>query len=363
MAGGSRDYLQILPPYIVAIYKNYSPVLTENSNGAKLKTSQCTIICILKAHNGKGGLPVSEGLYQKLGIAVNRLAEDFLARQEGERIPSISEYQERLQVSRGTIQNGLSYLKDSGAVSLVSRGHLGTFIERLDYRRLQECSFNKELIGTMPLPYSLCYQGLATALFETLSPYAFNLLYARGAESRLKLLTTGLCQFTVCSRYAAEEAIRCHTDVEIAVDLGPGTYLTSHVLVFREAGKSAIESGMRIGYDPGSVDHRHLTEKICSGVRNVKLVELKAHQTIRAIHSGEIDAGVWNLDDIMESGYKGLNLVPIPQFSDFTAFNSAVLVIRRGDENIAQLLRQCVQLPLVQRIQSDVRAGERPADY
>lgn len=302
-------------------------------------------------------------LYQKIGIAVNRLAQDLLTRQAGERIPSISEYQEKLQVSRGTIQNGLSYLKDSGAITLVSRGHLGTFIEQLDYRRLQECSFNKELIGTMPLPYSLCYQGLATALFQALSPYAFNLLYARGAESRLKLLTTGMCQFTVCSRYAAEDAIRCHTDVEIAVDLGPGTYLTSHVLIFREAGKTAIESGMRIGYDPGSVDHRHLTEMICSGVRNVKLVELKAHQTIRAIHSGEIDAGVWNLDDIMESGHKGLNVVPLPRFSDFTAFNSAVLVIRRGDETTAQLLRQYVHLPTVQKIQSAVRSGQIEADY
>lgn len=306
---------------------------------------------------------MSEALYQKLGIAVNRLAQDLLARQEGERIPPISEYQEKLRVSRGTIQNGLNYLKDSGAITLVSRGHLGTFIERLDYRRLQECSFSKELTGIMPLPYSLCYQGLATALYRALSPYAFNLLYARGAESRMRLLTSGVCHFTICSRYAAEEAIRHHTDVEIAVDLGPGTYLTSHVLVFREAGKTAIESGMRIGYDRSSVDHRNLTELICSGVRGVKLVELKAHQTIRAIQNDEIDAGVWNLDDIMESGYKGLHVVPIRQSADISAFSSAVLVIRRGDESIAQLLRQSVRLSTVQRTISAVRAGTIPADY
>lgn len=311
----------------------------------------------------KGGQTVDDTMFQKIGIAINRLAQDLLARQEGDRIPSISEYQEKLRVSRGTIQNGLNYLKDSGAVTLVSRGHLGTFIETLDYRRLQECSFNKELTGIMPLPYSLCYQGLATALYRALSHYSFNLLYARGAESRLKLLTAGVCQFTICSRYAAEDAIRHHSEVEIAVDLGPGTYLTSHVLVFREAGKSAIESGMRIAYDQASVDHRHLTELICAGVRNVKLVELKAHQTIQAIQNGDIDAGVWNLDDILESGYKGLNVVPIRQFTDFNAFSSAVLVIRRGDENIAQLLRQCIRAGAVQRIQSAVRAGTTPADY
>ena len=166
---------------------------------------------------------MSEALYQKLGVAVNRLALELLTRQEGERIPSISEYQEKFQFSRGTIQNALAFLKESDAVDLVCRGHLGTYIDRLDYRRLQECSFNKELLGTMPLPYSMSYQGLATALYRSLSPYAFNLLYARGAESRLKLLATGVCQFAVCSRYAAEDAIRRHADVELAVDLGPGT--------------------------------------------------------------------------------------------------------------------------------------------
>lgn len=151
--------------------------------------------------------------------------------------------------------------------------------------------------------------------------------------------------------------------MQIAVDLGPGTYLTSHVLVFREPGKTAIESGMRIAYDRASVDHRQLTELVCAGVRNVELVEMKAHQTIRAVQDGQIDAGVWNLDDIMESGYKGLHVVPIRQFSDLTAFSSAVLVIRRDDETVAQLLRRCVQPGAVQRIQSAVRAGAIPADY
>ena len=142
----------------------------------------------------KGGTILSNELYQKTGIAVNYLAQDLLARKKGDRIPSISEYQEKLGVSRGTIQNGLNYLKERQAVILMSRGHMGTFIEFLDYRRLQECGFNKEILGSMPLPYSLCYQGLATALFQLMSPYAFNLVYARGSGSRMKLLASGMCQ-------------------------------------------------------------------------------------------------------------------------------------------------------------------------
>ena len=71
---------------------------------------------------------MSNELYQKTGIAVNRLAQDLLTRKKGDRIPSISEYQEKFGVSRGTVQNSLNYLKERQAVSLVSRGHMGTFI-------------------------------------------------------------------------------------------------------------------------------------------------------------------------------------------------------------------------------------------
>lgn len=309
------------------------------------------------------GLFMSNTLYQKIGIAVNRLAQDLLSRREGDRIPSISEYQEKMQVSRGTIQNGFRYLKEQQAVSLVSRGHMGTFIESMDYRRLQECSFNKELLGAMPLPYSVCYQGLATALFQSLNTYAFNLMYARGSESRLKLLSAGLCQFAVCSRYAAEEAIRCHSEIEIAVDLGPETYLTRHILVFRDTGKTSIESGMRVAYDPTSLDHRHLTELATAGIRNIQLVEMKAHHIIRAIRSGEIDAGVWNLDDILESGYNDLNVASLPSFMDSGAFSSAVLVIRQGDEYIRNLLQHCVHQDAVVAVQQAVRDNRIPADY
>lgn len=302
-------------------------------------------------------------LYQKTGIVVNRLAQDFLTRKKGDRIPSISEYQEKFGVARGTIQNSLNYLKERQAVRLISRGHMGTFIEELDYHRLQECSFNKEILGSMPLPYTLCYQGLATALFQVMSPYAFNLVYARGSGSRMKLLKANVCQFSICSRYAAEESIRNREDVEIALDLGPGTYLTRHMLVFREPRKTVIESGMRVAYDPDSMDHRHLTELMVSGVPNVQLVEMKAHQTVSAIQSGLVDAGVWNLDGILEAGYTDLNMVPIPITAETAKYSSAAFVVSKDNQEIIQLLRQVIRPETMRQIQNAVRDGRMDADY
>lgn len=304
-----------------------------------------------------------EQMLQKIGMSVDRLARDLLPRKEGDRIPSISEYQERLQVSRGTIQNALTYLTESGAVRLTRRGHLGTYIEYLDYRRLQECCFHKELLGSMPLPYSMGYQGLATALFQELKSYAFNLIYSRGAESRLKLVASGVCQFAICSRYAAEEAIRLREDLQIALDLGPGTYLARHVLVFRESGKTAIEDGMRVAYDRASMDHRNLTEMVVEGFHNINLVEMKAHQTIKAVQTGEVDAGVWNLDEIVESGYTDLNVVPLPITPETAKYSSAVFVVARKNDEMAQLLRQQIHPDIVRNIQQAVRDGRLSADY
>lgn len=306
---------------------------------------------------------MSEMLLQKIGVTVDQLAQDFLVRRVGDRIPTIREYQQQLKVSQGTIQNAINYLKDNGAITLEGHGHLGTYIQSLDYRLLQECCRKREFLGSMPLPYSGSYRGLATALFEVLKPFRFNLVYARGAESRLKMVTSGLCQFTVCSRYAAEEAIHNHSQVDIAVDLGPGTYLTRHVLLLRDPDASGITEGMRVAYDQDSLDQRSITEKLTEGLAHIHLVEIKAHQTVRAIMNGEVDAGVWNYDDIVESDYQGLNVVSIDQLVDLSSFSSAVLVVNHQDENMARLLRQYVHPQLVQHIQQDVREGIRSADY
>lgn len=339
--------------------------MTNNGNNGKLYLYRMykSLYIRLEEIDEKEDGTVSNELYQKTGIVVNRLAQDLLTRKKGDRIPSISEYQEKLQVSRGTIQNGLNYLKEHQAVNLVSRGHMGTFIDDLDYRRLQECTFNREILGSMPLPYSLCYQGLATALYHLMSPYAFNLVYARGSGSRMKLLTSDVCQFSVCSLYAAEEAIRRKGNIEIALELGPGTYLTSHVLIFRDPEKRNIEPGMKVAYDRDSMDHRHLTELMVSGVPNVELVDKKAHQTIKAIQDGEVDAGIWNLDEILESGYTDLNTVPIPITAETGKYSAAAFVVSKGNEEIAQLLRQALRPEQVRQIQQSVREGQTEADY
>jgi len=306
---------------------------------------------------------MSNVLYQKIGLTVSHMAQDLMCRVEGERIPSISEYMERFQVSRGTVQNSLGYLKEKQAVSLVSRGHLGTYIERLDHRKLQESSLVKNLLGSMPLPYSITYQGLATALYDTLSPFSMDLVYARGSENRFRLVDNGVCQFTICSRYAAQQTIQNQANIEVAVDLGPGTYLSRHVLIFRDQSAEGIESGMRVAYDRTSLDQRYITESVTQNIKGIQFVELRAHQTVGAIRSGTIDVGVWNMDEILESGYEGLRIVPLEGKVRTDDFSSAVIVVRKEDEALRQLLCRYVSPEKIRRIQDRVRSGDLPANY
>lgn len=301
--------------------------------------------------------------YQKIGLTISHLAQDLMSRMEGERIPSISEYEEKFQVSRGTVQNSLGYLKNHGAVRLISRGHSGTYIEMLDYQKLQKCSVVKDLLGSMPLPYSRNYQGLATALYEVLSPFSMNLVYSRGSESRLNLVTEGVCQFTACSRYAANRAIERGLPIEIVVDLGPGSYLSRHVLVLRDPSALGIVPGMRVAYDRTSLDQRHITERITHGIEDIHFVDLRAHQTVNAIRDNSIDAGIWNMDEIIESGYEALHVVALDKNIYSEDFSAAVLVIRKEEEALHQLLRRYVVPNRIKQIQNSVRAGTHVADY
>jgi hypothetical protein len=53
------------------------------------------------------------------------IARDLLVRQPGDRIRTVLEYQERLDVGSGTVQARLRTLASIGAIRLRSRGHQG----------------------------------------------------------------------------------------------------------------------------------------------------------------------------------------------------------------------------------------------
>lgn len=301
-------------------------------------------------------------LYQKTGLTISRMAQDFMSRAEGERIPPISEYEERFHVSRGTVQNSLTYLKEQGAVSLISRGHMGTYIQNLDYRKLQNCCLNKGLLGAMPLPMTFTRQSIATTLYHLLPQFNIDLAYIRGVETRLQLTADGVCQFAVCSRYSARECIKNHAQVEEVVDFGPGTYIQHMVLLLRDPGASGIKPGMRVAYDRHSLDFRRVTDELTKGVRGIKLVETRSNQGLSAIQEGIVDAAVWE-DDVTESIGTGIGQISLDGMDIFDDLSSAVLVVRKGEEPMRQIFARYIRPEEANKIRKKILSGKMRTDY
>lgn len=302
-------------------------------------------------------------LYQKIGVTVEQLAKELLSKTKGERILSISEYQQKFGVSRGTVQNAFAYLKENGAVELKSRGHMGTFIEELDFQKLQTVCMQKSMLGIMPLPYSSAYQGLATALYEELSDFNCNLAYARGSEGRIHLVEEGVYQFAICSEFAAQKAADDGRNIRRIFEFGAGSYLSRHVLVLRDDRASKIEDGMKVAYDRGSLDQRTIMDKLIEGKKNIQLIDIRAHQTIAAVQDGRIDAGVWNDDEIIESGYNNLHIIPLDNQFDVEKFSTAVLIIKKENDALEKILLKYIDRKRVREIQKKVKSGEIPANY
>lgn len=300
----------------------------------------------------------SSVLYQKIGVTISNVALSLLAKNAGDRIPPIATLEAEFGVSRGTIQNALKHLKEVGAVELKSHGHLGTFIETVDYKKLQENCLRQDLLGIMPLPYSLTYEGFATAIYEQLKNFKFNMAYARGAEGRIKLVGSGTYQFAVCSQYAAECAIRQGRNIEIVMNFGGGSFLSKHVLLLREAGLQEISDGMRVAYDADSIDQSGITRDLIEG-KKVKLVDIRTQQTLSALTDGIIDAGVWNYDDIAENHHLGdVNVVSLNEMYD-TRFSTAVMVIQKGDLYLRDFLKKNISRKYTLKILKEVRNHER----
>lgn len=299
------------------------------------------------------------GFISKKGVTISKLALNLLSKDVGDRIAPISYYQEEFQVSRGTMQNAFNYLKDIGAVTLAHHGHQGTYIEALDYVKLQENCLQQEIMGIMPLPYSQTYEGFATAIYEQLKKLKFNMAYARGAVGRIQLVESGTYQFAIVSQYAAEHAISYGRNIECLMNFGAGSFLSKHILLLRDQKAEGIMDGMKVAYDEDSLDQSRITRNLIKD-KKVHLVDIRTQQTISSLLDGTIDAGVWNYDDIIENHrLDDLKIVFLAEDQYNNMFSTAVMVIKKGNENLAELLMKYISVEGTLKILGEVRDGIR----
>jgi hypothetical protein len=308
-------------------------------------------------------MDIKTQLMQKYGLVTIKLAREFITMSVGERINTIAEYSTKYETARGTVQAALKLLEENKAVSIEPRGHLGTFITSINYEILWDFTDFGTIMGVMPLPYSRLYEGLATGLYKEADnrKFPFSLAYMRGAENRINALSKGRYDFAVVSKLAAQHSIISGSGIDIALQFGNYSYVNEHVMVFSDSFKRNIEDGMRIGVDKSSIDHYLLTLAQCRG-KQVEIIDLPYNQVVQKLRTGEIDAAVWNIDEIVE---RKLNIKYYPlSNNDFLGEDTeAVLVINGSNFGIKNLLQQYINCNKVVEYQEKVVTGELVPNY
>lgn len=293
--------------------------------------------------------------------AAMRIAQDLLAARPGDRLPPVGDYARQLGVGRGTVQTALRLLKDHGAVSLVARGHMGTYVESVDPAALWELTGLGCITGVMPLPYSQRYRGLATGLYRAFQQANVPLVMAhmRGARRRLEALNSKRYEFALVSRHSYEIASREVDYLDLALALGPQTSVREHVLLLRDGRTDRIADGMRVGIDPASVDITELTRREC-GDAKVTLVEVPYTQFPGQIQKGVIDAAVWDAEEALPGGGAGMRVVPLRngERGGRPDTGEAVLVVHRDNQVVKSILREKIDPAVVRAVQARVLSGE-----
>lgn len=296
-------------------------------------------------------------LFSKQGLAVIKLANLLLTYRQGDRIEPVQQYAEKFETGVGTVQSALSYLQEIGAVDLDSRGHLGTFIQAINYPLIWALTGQDYVVGGMPLPYSRRYEGLATGLYEafTQAEVALNLVYTRGSLNRLRALAHNKLDFVVLSRFAFNNAVQHGLAIDEALGLGGESYVGEHVLLFRDETKSGIENGMRIGIDPSSLDQSLLAKEACRG-REVEFVDFSYMNLVAALEKGQIDATVWNSDDFsnLSQTFKATPLAETPALTAAKENTEAVIAVEHGNQLMLQILRSIIRKETICDIQAQV---------
>lgn len=245
---------------------------------------------------------VKEKLMNKVGIATQQVAAAFCAMEKGDRIMTVEQMSRQFNTSRGTIQATLAFLQQEGAIKLQPRGHLGTFITSFNLSLLLDICDMNSIVGVMPLPYSKRYEGLATGILASMNREKMRtaLVFSRGADNRLEGILEERYDFAVVSRLAADYYVENGYPIVIARNFGLHTYVDQHALLTcrNDGNLSALDfSNCRIGVDESSTDQRILSQRFFSGVQ-VTYVPIAYNQVIPALKEKDIDAAIWNADDL-----------------------------------------------------------------
>lgn len=300
-----------------------------------------------------------KNLMSKNGRITMNLAKEMLGYDEGDRIKTIEQYASEFQSSRGTVQSAFKFLQSVGGIHLEARGHLGTFITRIDHKKLWEITDIGPIMGVMPLPYSKRYEGLATGLYKAFEEanIPFSLAFMRGSTKRIEALNMDRYHFAIMSKLTAELEMKKSRRLKMVSEFKEGSYVRNHVMIFRQKGETQIRDGMRVAIDPISVDQIILTNYECEGI-DVEYIEVSYNQILYKLKSNEIDVAIWNGDELEEQKFE-FNVQPLknPKTKKIAKDDTIAAIIVNNDE-LQEIFNRFINIKEIEIIQDKVIRNE-----
>jgi len=309
---------------------------------------------------------LDDRLLNKNGRAAVMIARELFDWQVGTQILRVADYAQKFQVGNGTIQGALHVLVEMGAIQLETRGQFGTFLAGIDRNQARSVAVLGPLLGSIPLPYSRRYEGLATALYEVAArrgtPISLN--FMRGGSTRVDALMRGQVDFTVISAMAFDLVKQTGAGLTAVAELPEGTYVGDHAILMADAAARGIADGMTVGVDPTSIDQVELTRAEC-GDRHIAVVEAPYTVLLDKLLRREIDAVIWNADEV-QVRHPDISVRPLQSEAGRNLsrrHTRAALVARADRHGVVELLREVMDPAALSAVQTEVLTGTRLPSY
>lgn len=205
--------------------------------------------------------------YKKSGLVIANIARQMILMEPGGRLPTIQEFTEMFDSSRGVVQNALMVLQKEGGIVLENRGKMGSFLVANDPGRLFGLANISSITGSMPTPLNRYIGGLATGICQAMSscPAPFAFAFMQGSEQRAGALVRSLYDFVVVTAASAKQHVREHPELEIVMTLDGCSYSPQFVLCTYSDAPDGIGEGCVVGVDSTSTDHYTITRRLCAG--------------------------------------------------------------------------------------------------
>lgn len=283
-------------------------------------------------------------------LPLKELVKKILELDPSDKLKTVKQYSDEIGSSVGNIQNLLKELEENDIIKIKKRGHLGSFLESIDHDKLLEILDVQSIICSMTLPYSKKIEGLASGINRCFDKKIIFLHVWRGSN-RINLLKHNHCHFIIVSDFFAQEYLKENSDLEIALDFDIGSYLTNHILLYKN------HDYRKVGIDLSSKDHKLLTESFFKDKDNLTYIDMNSDEIPNAISEGIIDCGIVSFDDLewnSDISKKGIISEVITNNLYSERLSKAVILINKKDLWVKKILENYLNKEDILKHQQDV---------